>query len=301
MIKDLLKIYSGYKYIRLETSLINCLLAFILITSHAFAGPYAPGAGQPGTTAVSNSNPAITAWASRVADYRPGANVDDPFNDPTNALGVAEGNSFDIVSLGAGGYIDLMFSNSIYNGPGWDLVIFENGFSDTFLELARVLVSTNGTDFFEFPGISLTANPIGSFGTLDPTNLSESFNTGSELIAAGFASKYRQGYGMAFDLEWFAFTDQDSNPNLNIDDITYIRILDIIGDGSFTDLLGSPVYDPYPETCCGGGFDLDGIATRYLATSSTPLQVQVPMPSTFLLFLFALIAFIGIRKMQQIY
>ncbi len=274
------------------------LLVLLLVSGNAFSGPFEPAAGQPGSTAVANSDPAIAGWATGVSVYQPGPLAADPFDDPSNALGAAEGNSLDIVSLGAGGFIDLTFSGSIFNGPGWDILVFENGFSDDFLELARVQVSSNGTDFFEFPGIvDPGLSPIGTFGSIDTTDIANTITiSGVGTFNTGYAGKYIQGFGTPLDLEWFVATGQadDPNLNLNVNDITTIRILDIVGDGSFTDIFGNPVYDPSPETSPGGGFDLDGVAARYLTT--TP----VPLPGAFFPFLLTLITtFFGVRKFQQ--
>ena len=92
---------------------------------------------------------------------------------PDSALGAADAavDPANVVVLGDSGRITLTFSGVIYNGPGFDFAVFENGFSDTFLELAWVEVSSDGTHFFRFPGFSLTPSAVGSFGTLDPTNI----------------------------------------------------------------------------------------------------------------------------------
>ena len=38
-----------------------------------------------------------------------------------------------------------------------------------------------------------------------------------------------------------------------------MRILDIVGDGTYLDTSGNPIYDLYPTTG-SGGFDLDAVA-----------------------------------------
>ena len=285
------------------------LLALTMMSGNILAGPFEPPAGQTGSTAVANTDPAIAAWASGVADYQPGLGADPldplvqtPFDDPANALGPAEGNSLDIVSLGAGGYIDLTFSGSISNGPGWDIVVFENGFSDTFLELGRVQVSTNGIDFYEFPGlVDPGLAPTGAFGAIDTTDIANTISlvSPSVTINTGIVSKYIQGFGTPLDLEWFVATDLANYPNLDVDDINFVRVIDIVGDGTFTDIAGNPVYDPSPNSSPGGGFDLDGVGVRYIDAAPAPTTVQVPMPASFVLILFILIALIGIKKHRQ--
>lgn len=77
----------------------------------------------------------------------------------------------------------------ITNGIGWDLAVLENGFRDTYLELAFVEVYSNGRDFVRFDNVSLTPGPVPTFARLDPTDVD------------GLSGKYRKGYGTPFDLE----------------------------------------------------------------------------------------------------
>ena len=138
---------------------VGCLLC-----GAAQAGPFAPAAGQPGTTAISMNSPSFIGWAVGFENYLPGANVDAGFKTPNLALGPATGVSTDTVSLGDSGSITLTFGRPIINGLGADFAVFENSFSDTFLELAWVEVSSNGTQFFRFPGFSFTSSPVGHSG-----------------------------------------------------------------------------------------------------------------------------------------
>jgi hypothetical protein len=221
---------------------LTCVV-FTLTVAPCLAGPYAPAAGQPGTTAVAKNDPTIVGWATGYQNYQIGANVDATWQTPTKALGPAVGDSFDIVGLGNGGQITLTFAQSITNGPGNDFAVFENGFGDTFLELGYVEVSSNGADFFRFDNDSLTAAPVSAFGSVDPTNLD------------GLAGKYRQGFGTPFDLAALAGV----SPLLDTSHIGYVRILDIVGDATYLDTSGNPIYDLYPTTG-SGGFDLDAVA-----------------------------------------
>ncbi len=213
------------------------------VSQVGWAGPFAPAAGQPGSTAISKSDASIAEWASGYLNYSVGANVAAQWQTPQKALGAAVGDSFDIVCLGDNGQITLTFTHAIKNGPGPDLAVFENGFSDTFLELGYVEVSSNGTDFVRFPSVSLTASAVGGFGAVDPTNLD------------GLAGKYRQGFGTPFDLNDLVGVSL----LLDLNNVGYVRIRDIVGDGTALDSLGNPIYDPYP-TSGSAGFDLDAVA-----------------------------------------
>jgi len=66
--------------------------------------------------------------------------------------------SLDVASLGNGGHVVLAFGRrSIIDGPGADLLVFENGFwvggdeDQGFLEFGRVEVSQDGEQWFAFP------------------------------------------------------------------------------------------------------------------------------------------------------
>lgn len=241
----------------LKTSLAG---AALLLAATAHAGPYAPAAGKAGSTAIAATSAGITNWATGYFGYQPGANVTASFQTPAKALGAATGSTTDVVVLGDNGRITLTFSGAIYNGAGADFAVFENSFSDTFLELAWVEVSSDGTNFFRFPGTSLTASPVGSFNNIDPTNID------------GLAGKYRAGWGTPFDLSTLAGT-----AGLDIDKVQYVRLVDIKGDGSVLDSAGHAIYDPYP-TSASGGFDLEAVGVLHWRAPSD--VAVVPEPST---------------------
>lgn len=260
------------------------LSASLLVSaSLAQAGPYNdPLPGQPGSKAVSANSSAIVGWATGFENYVVGDGVWETWQTPENALGEAgnsDGNNagytYDIVSLGRGGEITLTFDTPIANGEGYDFAVFENSFNDTFLELAWVEVSSDGTNFFRYPGFSFTTAPVGAFGSVDPTNID------------GFAGKYRGGYGTPFDL---ALWESVSSEYLDIDAITSVKIVDITGDGSEFDNYPSeyggpnPIYDPY-QTAQSAGFDLDAIA---VLNAGIPPMTEVPVPAAAWLFMSAL-------------
>lgn len=223
---------------------------------------FAPAAGQVGSTAINKSDPGIVAWATGYTGLNYGPNVAGKWQTPEKALGPAVGDSFDIVSLGPGGSITLTFTRAIRNGSGPDFAVFENSFSNTFLELAWVEVSTDGVHFVRCPNFSFTLTASGS---IDPTYIH------------GLAGKYRQGFGTPFDLEQLqiahdailAGTDHFSSsyktgflanfPYLDLDAVHYVRVIDIVGDGSALDSEGEVIYDPYPTTG-SAGFDLEAEA-----------------------------------------
>jgi hypothetical protein len=225
-------------------AVFGLLVSATLFTFPAISrgGPYAPAAGQVGSTAISKDDSSLVGWATGYQDYLAGANVAPQWQMPAEALGPAGSSTTDIVTLGDGGQITLTFAQPIINGVGSDFAVFENSFSDVFLELAYVEVSSNGTDFFRFANDSKTENPVSAFGSIDPTNLD------------GLAGKYRHGWGTPFDLEQLLGV----SPLLDLSNVNYVRIVDIIGDGSSLDSTGDVIYDPYPGSG-SAGFDLDAV------------------------------------------
>ncbi|MEX0678560.1 MAG: PEP-CTERM sorting domain-containing protein [Pirellulales bacterium] len=234
-------------------------LLLISAGSSAWAGPFSPPAGQPGSTAMAASDAQFVGWAVGFGSLvrgpldiaNPGGGLAS-FGSGGNALGPADAtpsNTAPVVSLGDGGAITLSFARPITDGPGFDFAVFENGFADEFLELAFVEVSTNGTDFVRFPAISLTqtATQVGGFGTLDATDLHN------------LAGKYRAGYGTPFDLSEVA----GLSATVNAADVNFVRLVDVVGSINpalgTQDSLGNPMNDPYPTAFSSGGFDLDAV------------------------------------------
>ena len=266
-----------------STSLSLSLATLVLatLTPLAHAGPYAAAAGQPGSTAVSKDSAAIAAWATAYSDYLPGPNVSTTFANPAQALGPATGVATDVVSLGDSGRITLTFGGLIVDGPGADFAVFENSFSDTFLELAWVEVSSDGTNFFRFPGFSFTPGPVGGFGAVDPTNID------------GLAGKYRGGFGTPFDLALLA-----SVPGLDVQAVSHVRLVDIVGDGSVFDNFPAafggpnPIYDVHP-TVASGGFDLDGVGVMHFVAA------PVPEPSTLALGVLGGLVLVGVARRSR--
>ena len=233
-----------------------CLLS-MLIPLTAAAGPYPPAADQPGSTAVWKDDPAFVAWAVDYENYVVGSAIVSTWKTPEKALGPAVGDSFDIVSLGRGGEITLVFDPPIKNGAGWDFAVFENSFSDAYLELAYIEVSSDGETFVRFDNDSLTRSPVGGYGAVDPTNI------------IGYAGKYRQGFGTPFDLEDLATKNEALSGAVKLSAISHVRIVDIVGDGSYFDSDGDVIYEPYPTTG-SAGFDLDAAGARYQKDETGP-------------------------------
>ncbi|WP_107039297.1 T9SS type A sorting domain-containing protein [Brumimicrobium mesophilum] len=234
------------------------LLLLSTCSGMAFGQSYAPAAGEPNSTAIAFDDSKFVAWATNIEIERGYVNISDTsvyydnsnkatFGEPSDAIGPATNNSTDVVSLGDKGVAIATFATPIANGTGPDFAIFENGFSDNFLELAHVEVSSDGINYFRFPSHSetQTENSIGGFGFLDPTYL---YN---------LAGKYKVGYGTPFDLE-----ELKDSIGLNVNSITHVKIIDVVGsidEHGTKDSYGNKINDPFPTPYGSAGFDLNGI------------------------------------------
>ncbi len=247
-------------------------------------------------------NPIFRGWATGFHDYQPADEVwSGPavFNDATKALGPVTGDSVgDIVSLGdldlseieqglQPGRIILTFGDpcnpgdpdAIRDVKGYDFVVFENAFlslhgtqggsvsGQMLAELAYVEVSSNGIDFVRFDSVSLTSESTGPYGTIEIGNVHNL--AGKHPNANGVCT------GTPFDLQEIANDPNVVSSLVDINDIKYVRIIDIPGSGDFNDNatmqinpntwpdLGGyesahPIYDAW-LTWGSGGFDLEAV------------------------------------------
>ena len=230
------------------------LINYLFLSFFGF-GQFPPAANLAGTTAIHKDSSIIKSWATAVHEFTPG--FEDialggalvSHGDSTEALGLAEGNSSDVVSLGDAGEIVLTFLYPIRNGSGPDFAVFENSFSHDYLELAHVEVSTDGFTFVRLPSISQvqTITQTGSFGSTQTQSIHN------------LAGKYIQAYGTPFDLE-----DILDSTGINLDSINYVKIIDVVGsiDPAYAsyDSQGTIINEPYPSAFASGGFDLDAVA-----------------------------------------
>lgn len=138
-------------------------------TGGAGVGGDAAEAGAGGVTTEAGAGGASfgatsSVYASSVESFTPGGGAG--YNQdkmPSIVLGPPQGKgtnsgSLDVVSLGAAGEIVLAFGDlGIVDGPGPDLVVFENAFwpngeaSAVFAELGEVSVSEDGETWQTFP------------------------------------------------------------------------------------------------------------------------------------------------------
>ncbi len=223
---------------------------------------FAPPVGVDGTTAIHKDSSVFVAWATGAQVIRGYQDISDPSlgyattGDSTLALGQAGSNG--LVSLGDGGSAVMTFAAPIINGEGWDFAVFENSFSDDFLELAFVEVSSDGVNFFRFAATSYTQDEVqlDLGGTIDATQIDN------------LAGKYRALYGTPFDLNELA-----SVPGLDINHITHIKVIDVVGsinpEYATFDQYGHIINDPWTTPFASSGFDLDAIGVIHSEITAT--------------------------------
>lgn len=240
------------------------LLLFLYVVCTSGKAQYAPAAGQTGSTAMSKDSSAFINWANACHVQRGLQDISTPSlglatsGDSSMAAGKAD---LSALSLGDGGSAVCTFMFPIVNGPGADFAVFENSFSDTFLELAFVEVSSDGINYTRFTAHSLsdTSQQTGPFGFTDPTKLNN------------LAGKYRGGFGTPFDLQELA-----GKPGLDIQHITHVRITDVVGNLNKAyatyDGYGNKINDPWPTAFPSGGFDLDAIGVIH---QNAPLAIHL--------------------------
>ncbi len=227
-------------------------------------GQFPPAAEKAGTTALAKDDPIFINWATGVDIIRGQQNIaDDSLNfaevgEPEFALGTPDNQ---IISLGDSGVAILTFEKPIRDGEGFDFAVFENGFltqDGYFLELAFVEVSSDGDFFVRFPATSLTdtTEQLATFSLIQPEKINN------------LAGKYVSGFGTPFDL-----SELKDIPNLDISNITHVKIIDVIGslaDSIATfDAIGNKINDPFPTPFSSGGFDLDAVGVIYENTSTS--------------------------------
>ena len=249
-------------------------MKYIIIISLFFSASlpgfaqFAPPAGVAGTTAIFKDSSVFVSWAKTCVVTRGFVKISDTnfvYHDLTGNFsnhafygidqnGTGKSDDTLVVSLGDGGSAVLTFDGVIRNGTGYDFAVFENGLSDTFLELGFVEVSSDGINFFRFPSTSLTdpTLQVGTFGNLDATKIDN------------LAGKYRYQYGTPFDLDTLKGIS-----GLDISRISHVRIVDVVGCiqplYASHDSHGNVVNDLWPTPFNTCGFDLDAVGVIYLS------------------------------------
>jgi len=203
------------------------------------------------------ADPALVAWADQVVelvrgpqDYQDPSLGDASYGSPADLLGPAG----TPVSLGDGGHVTVSFPVAIVDGPGDDLVVFENGFAwnGVYMELGYVEVSSDGVNFARLPALCRRTTQPGPWDTSDPADF---YN---------LAGNYVGGTGIDLHDLVLAGDPLVADGTVDLQHILYVRLVDVVGDisgpGATFDFLGRPVADPYPTPGESCGMDPTGVA-----------------------------------------
>ena len=229
-------------------------------------GAISSGRADPFADAVISVN--YGSYAGFGQDQLPGIVLGPPEGAGTGA------GSTDVLSLGDGGDITLMFTdNEVVNGPGPDLIVFENAMyvngdpESVFCEVAYVEVSQDGVQFIRFPN---DYNPDGT-PPLNPANWT------------GFAGVYpvlsNSSNGIDPTDPSVAGGDPFDLDDVGLDWVKYIRIIDTNEppNAGFDD-DGDEIYDAGVITAQKSGFDLDAVVAVHSRELSTPTPEQTVTP-----------------------
>jgi hypothetical protein len=223
------------------------------------------GTGGDGVVVEGNFvNPLFFGWADGVTQYAPAPGLAAGWTDPSLTLGPVTGDVFNIASLGdlnqtqldsniTPGQVTLSFQQPVKDLSGADFVVYENALgtsTSVFAELAYVEVSSDGIHFARFPSRSLTPSAVGQLGYVNPTNILN--------LAGKHINSYGKSWGTPFDLSQLATDALVTGGQVDLNDIRYVRLIDIPGNGSFLDSTGAGIYDAW-ITFGSGGLDLDAI------------------------------------------
>jgi plastocyanin len=258
-------------------------------------GDLIPGSNQ-------TVNTVFVGWATSVVNYAPAnrglidptyqTNPDSGNNTPA-PIGPPTGNVFEVVSLGdlspsdiakgvAPGCITLAFNGCIADGPGYDFAVFGNAFALdgtnlVFSKLAYVEVSSNGVDYVQFPNVDTNPKPSSPAELeteTDPDNNNANF-TGwpyavfDPTLTYNLAGKHQNSngdsWGTPFDLNQLANNPLVLSGNVDLNNIRYVRLVEIPGSGFYKDSLNDPIYDAWLATG-SPGFELQAVGVINNAT-----------------------------------
>jgi hypothetical protein len=255
------------------TSFVATFASLALCASAARAGLYSgpTQTSHPIDAAIPAASPLFAEWANAIdagrTQFGPRGSTTIS-NTGFNSLG-----DLDAAEIAAGatpGYLTVTFPTGIRNDAGPDFAVFENGFTfgspnGLFAELAYVEVSTNGSDFVRFPSIDTNVAPVTGSGAFAGFDMSNVYN---------LAGKHAGNFGTPFNLDDLLTAPAVVGGAVNLDNIQFVKLVDIPGNGSFTDSLGNPILDNW-LTVGSGGFDF-----RLPSGQGVGVIHAVPEPST---------------------
>ena len=204
-------------------------------------------------------------------------NFNGNVNDPTDTYGFVGIDQPGSITLGFG-------SRVIRNGAGADFAVFENAFAlggptSLLAELAFVEVSSNGVDFLRFPALSLNTAPTGVSGAFQGYDATNIYN---------LAGKHIAGWGTPFDLDSLVSLPEVLDGTVDLNAISFVRLVDVVGTGALDDGFGNPLpgvaRDSLGNPILDNWLTYDSAGFEYLGTTAGAVGLvnftTVPEPGT---------------------
>ena len=276
-----------------KTFIIAVLIMF-LSAGVAFAAP-GDFDGPYDLHGYTTADADFVGWATTVEGYTVDQYLDD--TNAENILGALD-SSLAVGNGGPspdppvnGGFITVGFGAAITNGAGDDFVVWENGFwtdyvvgavnphEGVYAELAYVSVSTDGDNWATFQSSYL--EDMTNFPNVDPTYVNNL--AGNYVSGSGDQDTWE---GTGFDLNDLADDTNVLSGLVDLNNINYLRLDDIVGageGGSSLDSLGNLIYD---GNGFGGGADWNAVGVIN----------AVPVPGAIWLIGSALLGLMGINR-----
>jgi hypothetical protein len=211
-----------------------------------------------------------------------------------------------VLALGHGSSITLTFGQPVPNYSGWDFAVFDNAFLDssaalagrgggtnyvyynsgtnlmpvargynfTWCKLAFVDASSDATNWARFPATYLNTDLL--FQASVPDSPDHWLSQDPTMIN-GLAGQMISQYGTPFSLSALTNSPEVVGGLVHLNNIRYIRLTDVIGDGSTVDQFGNPIYAPYydgtqlPALVAAPDSATDGFCLRGVAVLEAPL------------------------------
>jgi hypothetical protein len=220
-----------------------------------------------------------------VVDYSPGGGlgvfVSELSLGPPRGAGMLAG-SLHVASLGTGGSLTLGFEVTLTDGPGADLVVFENGFFDlgltgVYSEACFVEVSSDGATFARFPSTYAgPAGPLSPFGTT-PVGSYAGLAGARPTLANADANAIdprdpTAAGGTAFDLADLGRAPEVLAGAVKLSAIRYVRLVDVV-DGDL-DANDDPIWD---NSGISGSADVDAVTALNHTENQDPKRPSVDL------------------------
>jgi hypothetical protein len=199
--------------------------------------------------AIPSVSPLFQTWANNIdasrTHFAPRGSTTIS-NTGINSLGDLD--ATEITNSVQPGNLTVTFPKALRNGTGADFAVFENGFAfgspnGLFAEFAYVEVSTDGTNFARFPSIFTNIAPVTGSGAFAGYDVSNVYN---------LAGKHASGFGTPFNLDDLTGDPLVLGNLIDLNNIQFVKLVDIPGNGSFKDSQNNPILDNWLTTGTGG-------------------------------------------------